>query len=130
MIEKNIGKIGLVVFLTTVSMIGFMIKLPRVLGHYDKLLHFSFYLAAAVVLNYLFVRRNVLYHFIVAWVLFFTGVFIECAQELSNHFVTKRIHGNFDPEDIIFNTMGIIFYSFFWVIWRIIIVFKSLTWEK
>lgn len=124
MIEKNISKIGLVVFLTTVSMIGFMIKLPRVLGHYDKLLHFSFYLAAAVILNYLFVKRNFLFHIIVAWLLFCGGVFIECAQELSNHFVTKRIHGNFDPEDIIFNTMGLMFYSFFWLVWRISLIGK------
>lgn len=124
MIEKNIGKIGLVVFLATVSMIGFMIKLPRVLGHYDKLLHLSFYVAAAVVLNYLFVKRNVLYHFIAGWVLFCAGVFIECTQELSNHFVEKRIHGNFDPEDIIFNTMGLMLYTFFWLVWRISLIGK------
>jgi VanZ family protein len=125
MIEKTLPKIGIVAILGIVSIIGFMVKLPRVFSHHDKELHFLFYFGAAVILNYLFVKKNFLYHMIVAWILMFTGVFIECAQELSNLFVEKRIHGNFDPEDIIFNTLGLMVYSFIWVIWRILVFIKS-----
>ena len=87
MVEKNIGKISVVVFLTIVSIIGFMIKLPKVFSDYDKLLHLSFYFIAAMVLNYLFAKKNFLFHIIIAWLLFCAGIFIESIQELSNSFV-------------------------------------------
>lgn len=125
MIEKALPKIGMIAILGIVSIIGFMVKLPRVFSHYDKELHFLFYLGAAVVLNYLFVKKNFLYHIVVAWILFCAGVFIEFAQELSNLFVERRIHGNFDPEDIMFNTMGLMIYSFIWLIWRVVVFIKS-----
>jgi amino acid permease len=35
-------------------------------------------------------------------------------QELSNHFSTKKIHGNFDPKDVFYNLLGLIVASFFW----------------
>jgi len=123
--EKTLPKIGILALLATISFIGFMVKLPRVFSEYDKELHLLFYFFAALVLNYLIVKKNILYHVVVAWVLFFGGVFIESAQSLSNQFVEKRIHGNFDPEDVIFNTLGLMLYSFIWVIWRILVFIKS-----
>ena len=52
--------------------------------------------------------------------LFAFGVAIEIAQDLSNLFFTKKIHGNFDPIDIIYNTLGLIFASVFWVAYIIL----------
>tara|TARA_R110000868_G_scaffold282867_2_gene543165 strand:+ start:757 stop:1131 length:375 start_codon:yes stop_codon:yes gene_type:complete len=124
MIEKTLPKIGIVTILVMVSSIGFMVKLPRAFSHCDKELHFLFYFGAAVVLNYLFVKKNFLHHLVVGWILFCAGIFIEIAQELSNLFVEKRIHGNFDPEDISSNMFGLIFYSFIWAIWRILLLIK------
>ena len=123
--EKTLPKIGILALLATISFIGFMVRLPRVFSEYDKELHLLFYFFAALVLNYLLVKKNILYHVLVAWVLFFGGVFIESAQALSNQFVEKRIHGNFDPEDVIFNTLGLMLYSFIWIIWRILVFIKS-----
>ena len=122
---KVLFKTGIIALLTIISLIGFMVKLPRVFSAYDKELHLCFYFCAALVLNYLVVNRNVFYHVLVAWVLFLGGVFIESAQALSNLFVEKRIHGNFDPEDIMFNTEGLLIYSFFWIIWRISLNLKN-----
>ncbi len=39
------------------------------------------------------------------------GVGIEMAQEASNHFFSKKIHGNFDLQDIKYNILGIGIYS-------------------
>ena len=122
---KVLIKTGIVALLAIVSLIGFMVKLPRVFSAYDKELHLCFYFCAALVLNYLLVKKNVFYHVLVAWVLFLGGVFIEAAQSLSNLFVEKRIHGNFDPEDIMFNIEGLLIYSFFWIIWRISLTIKN-----
>jgi VanZ family protein len=122
---KILFKTGIVAVLAIISLIGFMVKLPRVFSAYDKELHLCFYFCAALVLNYLLVKKNVFYHILVAWVLFLGGVFIESAQSLSNLFVEKRIHGNFDPEDIMFNTVGLFIYSVFWTIWRISLTFKN-----
>lgn len=123
--EKTLPKIGIVALLAVISLIGFMVKLPRVFSAYDKELHLCFYFFAALVLNYLLVKKNFLYHMLVAWVLFLGGIFIEFAQALSNLFVEKRIHGNFDPEDIIFNTTGLFIYSLFWIMWRLSLIFKT-----
>jgi VanZ family protein len=123
--EKTLHKIGIVTVLAIVSLIGFMVKLPRVFSAYDKELHLCFYFFAALVLNYLLVKKNVFYHVLVAWVLFLGGVFIESAQSLSNLFVKKRIHGNFDSEDVMFNIIGLLMYSFFWIFWRLFRKFKT-----
>jgi|APFre7841882793_1041355.scaffolds.fasta_scaffold20475_2 hypothetical protein len=123
--EKTLPKIGILAVLAIVSLIGFMVKLPKVFSAYDKELHLCFYFFAALVLNYMFVKKNFLYHIVVGWILFLTGIFIEFAQALSNLFVEKRIHGNFDPEDVIFNTIGLFIYSFFWIMWRLSLIFKT-----
>jgi hypothetical protein len=42
------------------------------------------------------------------------GVFIEATQEISNDIVGKRIHGNFDREDLRYNFLGVMTYLIFW----------------
>ena len=72
---KILFKTGIVAVLAIISLIGFMVKLPRVFSAYDKELHLCFYFCAALVLNYLLVKKNVFYHILVAWVLFLGGVY-------------------------------------------------------
>ena len=109
-----------------VSIVGFMMKLPNVFRDYDKELHLLFYLAACVFLSILFASRNYFYHIAILGALFCFGVFIECCQEASNSFVSKRIHGNFDIEDVIFNTVGL-FLAFF--IWTSFVIIKLIIKE-
>ncbi len=101
-----------------------MIKLPKVFSHHDKALHFIFYFNAAFVLNFIWAKSSFLKHIVVFIVLSLFGIFIETAQELSNNLVTKRIHGNFDIEDIFFNVLGLIFFSGLWVVnklWKLLL---------
>ena len=93
-----------------IAIVGFMFKLPAVFRHYDKELHTAFYFFAALFLNLLFQKR----HFIILGFLFSFGTFIELFQQFSNRFFTKRIHGNFDPEDIQSNLFGLVLFSIFW----------------
>lgn len=93
-----------ITFLFVFSFIGFMVKLPRVFHHYDKVLHALFYFAAAFILNFIYPKR---WYFITAG-LFFFGVMIEFFQEVSNKIVGKTIHGRFDIQDIKYNTIGLI----------------------
>ena len=121
---SKLNKIFIVLILSFISIIGFMIKLPRVFSQHDKALHFLFYFFAAFTLNFLWANSNekllnFLKHIAIAFFLGFFGIFIEIAQELSNHLVTKRIHGNFDPEDIFFNILGLIFFSGIWMVYKI-----------
>ena len=111
--------IALIVFFCF-SITGFIVKLPSVFRNYDKELHLLFYLLAGLFLSILLAKRNYLYHLICLTILFCFGVFIECCQEASNLFVDKRIHGNFDPEDIMFNTAGLIVANMIWNIKYII----------
>lgn len=122
---SKLNKIIIVLTLSLISIIGFMIKLPRVFSQHDKALHFLFYFCAAFTLNFLWSKPNAsvsnfLKHIAIAFFLGFFGIFIEIAQELSNHFFTKRIHGSFDPEDIFFNVLGLIFFSGLWVAYKIV----------
>lgn len=90
-----------------VSIIGFMIKLPRAFHNYDKELHASFYFLGFLFLSYLFQNRLVL----ITLVLAMSGVVIEYAQELSNkvtiRLIGRKIHGRFDIEDIRYNILGL-----------------------
>lgn len=103
-------KIILIFFCFSIAIIGFMIKLPSVLRHYDKELHSLFYFGAALFLNILFNKR----HLIIFIFLFLFGVAIEFSQEYSNHFFGKRIHGRFDREDVYSNFKGLILFSIIW----------------
>jgi VanZ family protein len=92
-----------VVFLFVCSLMGFMVRLPRVFSHYDKLLHALFYFAAAVILNFMYPKR----WFLITIGLFCFGIMIEFFQEFSNKIVGKTIHGKFDIQDVKYNTIGL-----------------------
>ena len=116
---KTTKKLLIIFILSILSFAGFMLKLPRVFSHYDKELHFLFYFFAALTLNYLIDKKTILKHILIAYVLFMCGLFIEVAQEFSNHFFERRIHGNFDIEDIIYNFRGLLTFSIIWIASRI-----------
>lgn len=84
-----------------------MIKLPKPFTAYDKELHFAFYFLTGMLLSLLFARKNYIYHILIIWLLYCFGIFIECCQEISNTLLNKKIHGNFDIEDITYNSLGL-----------------------
>jgi hypothetical protein len=96
------------------TVVGFMLKLPSSFRSVDKELHALFYFLAAAVLNVLFAGTSLLRHIILFISLFVFGMAIEYAQEYSNRFFRKRIHGRFDPEDIQWNLKGLIAFSAVW----------------
>jgi len=93
-----------ILLLFIASIVGFMVRLPKVFHYYDKELHALFYFAAAIVLCTLYPKRSVL----IAITLFFFGISIECLQQYSNRLLGMRIHGNFDIQDVKANTLGLI----------------------
>lgn len=101
------------------SIIGFMIKLPSAFRHIDKELHSLFYFCAAVFLNLLFVNRNFSRHVLVFIILYFIGISIEHAQAYSNKLFHVRIHGRYDPEDVLYNLYGLIACSMLWFIYTV-----------
>lgn len=122
----NSTKIILVILCLFVSVAGFLIKLPSGFSHIDKELHSLFYFLAAAFLNVLFVQKSITRHAIVFAVLYFFGVAIEYAQDYSNKFFHKRIHGRFDPEDVQANLKGLLFFSAVWIV----ITAVSFAYEK
>lgn len=115
-------KVLLLFFCSSFSIIGFMIKLPVIFRHYDKELHSMFYFIAALFLNVLFVKRQL----IIFIFLFLFGVIIEFSQQYSNKFFSKRIHGRFDKEDVYSNLKGLILFSIIWLLITFIhYLFKS-----
>lgn len=110
-----------VAFLFVCSLIGFMVKLPRVFHHYDKVLHALFYFAAAFVLNFIYPKR---WYLITAGIFFF-GVMIEFLQEFSNKILGRTIHGKFDIQDIKYNTIGLIIGTICFIIIRFLIQMVS-----
>lgn len=99
-----------------VSVAGFLIKLPAAFRHVDKEMHSLFYFFAAAFLNILFAKRNIIRHAVIFAGLYLFGMAIEYAQEYSNTFLHKRIHGRYDPEDIQYNLKGLIAFSVLWLI--------------
>jgi hypothetical protein len=89
------------------SLIGFLIKIPVPLRGHDKFLHGAFYFLAAVFLNFLFQKRQVIIFVLLA--LF--GVLIEYLQPLCNKLTHSKVHGRFDIEDIYANMKGLLLYS-------------------
>lgn len=110
-------KILLVITSLIFATIGFMIKLPATFRHIDKEMHAAFYFLAAGFLNLLFTERKLSRHIIIFLTLFLFGVTIEFAQEYSNSFFHKRIHGRYDIEDVKSNSKGLIAYSMLWCIY-------------
>lgn len=82
----------------------------------DKEMHAAFYFLAAAFLNILFAKRNLIIHAIIFVILYLFGYAIELAQEYSNKFFRKRIHGRFDPEDVASNLQGLIYFSAVWIV--------------
>ena len=116
-------KIYLTSILFFVSIVGFMFKLPAVFRHHDKELHFLFYFFAAAFFNFLFRKK----HLLIFFGLLGFGIFIELFQSFSNRFYSKRIHGDFDSQDVYANLSGLILFSVVWSILKIIsFIFKKL----
>ena len=97
--------------LIALSIIGYMLRLPRAFSHYDKELHSLFYFLAAGMLNMLFSEWKLSRHIYIFIGLFIFGVGIELAQHYSNRVFHSRLHGHFDPEDIFFNLLGQLLFS-------------------
>ncbi len=118
---NNWAKAILVILWLSASVIGFLLKLPSHFRNMDKELHLAYYFISAAFLNFLFARRNFVRHVIIFILLFLFGVAIEYAQEYSNTFFHKRIHGRYDIEDIQFNLKGLVIYSVLWVIYNVVV---------
>ncbi len=110
-------KIFLLILFLVASIIGFMLKLPSVFRNNDKELHSAFYFLAAAFLNFLFIGKNIIWHVLLFAALFLLGIGIEHAQEYSNTFFHKKIHGRYDPQDVAANLKGLIAFSAVWVIY-------------
>lgn len=110
-------KIFLVGAFLGLSVLGFMIKLPSGFRHIDKELHALFYFLAAGFLNVLFANNKIHRHLLIFGILFVLGVTIEYAQEYSNTFLHKKIHGRYDKEDVQANLKGLIAFSIVWFIY-------------
>jgi hypothetical protein len=99
----------IIVVLTLLSIFGFMLKLPRVFHHYDKELHTAFYFSAYLFFSFLFPKK----WFLVFILLLLFGIGIELFQDFSNkislRLVGRRIHGRFDPEDVLANFYGLVY---------------------
>ena len=98
------NKAFLLLFLIFVSLVGFMVKLPRAFRGIGFELHALFYFCASIFLLLLFPKR----HFFILIGLVFFGIMIEVLQHVSNFILDRRIHGNFDPLDIKYNVLGIL----------------------
>lgn len=109
-------KIILVLLCISLSVIGFMVKLPSSFRHIDKELHSLFYFSAAAFINLFFANKNIIKHVVIFISLYLFGVAIEFAQEYSNRFFHRRIHGRYDIEDVEANLKGLVIFSIFWII--------------
>ena len=109
-------KILLALAAFAVAIVGFIVKLPSVFSGHDKELHILFYFLAAAFLNILFAKRNIIIHAVIFGLLYGFGIAIEYAQQYSNTYLHKRIHGNADPEDVAANLQGLIYFSAVWII--------------
>jgi hypothetical protein len=111
------AKVFLVSTFLVLSVIGFMIKLPSVFRHVDKELHSLFYFIAAAVLNLLFAKKKFYVHLLIFVGLYLFGVAIEHAQAYSNKLFHVKIHGRYDPEDVLATLKGLIAFSITWMIY-------------
>lgn len=128
---NNWIKAVLVIACFGVSVAGFLIKLPATFRHIDKEMHSLFYFLAAAFLNILFAKRNIIRHAVIFAGLYLFGMAIEYAQEYSNTFLHKRIHGRYDPEDIRYNLKGLIAFSVLWLICvSVMLLYNKLRLQK
>lgn len=110
-------KLFIAVFCFGIAIVGFMLRLPAMFRGMDKEMHAAFYFLAAAFLNILFAKRNLIIHAIIFGFLYMFGYAIEMAQEYSNRYFNKRIHGRFDPEDVASNLQGLIYFSALWIVY-------------
>jgi hypothetical protein len=103
------------IIIALISYIGFMLKLPSIFIGLDKELHFAFYFFASLFLSVVLYKKSFFTYIIAIVVLFMFSVFIETTQEISNTIIGRKIHGNFDREDLKYNLFGIVSYMFFWL---------------
>ncbi len=115
--QNKKGNLFLALLFLIFSIIGFMVKLPSAFRHYDKELHSLFYFLAAAFLNVLFAKKRFSRHILIFAFLYLLGMSIEYAQEYSNQFFRKRIHGRYDKEDILSNLKGLIAFSVLWIVY-------------
>jgi VanZ family protein len=116
----NQTKLLVTILFAIISVMGFMVKLPAVFHHMDKELHTMFYFVTACFLNLLFANTKLYRHILIFLILLLFGISIEYAQEYSNLFFHKRIHGRFDKEDVYANAKGLIAFSIIWVLYLLI----------
>lgn len=109
-------KVFLMIVFLALSVTGFLLKLPSVFRHSDKTLHAVFYFSAAAFLNLLFAKTSIIRHVGIFIALYFFSVSIEYAQEYSNTFFHKKIHGRYDVEDIRANLKGLVSFSIIWLV--------------
>ena len=118
---NNWTKAVLILLGISLSAIGFLVRLPSNFRYIDKELHSVFYFLAAAFLNLLFANKNIVRHIVIFISLYAFGAAIEYAQEYSNTFFHKRIHGRYDVEDIQSNLKGLVLFSVFWILLVIIL---------
>ena len=118
------SKVVLSISLVIISIIGFMIKLPSIFRYHDKELHCLYYFVAALFFNLLFQKK----HLFIFFGLLGFSIFIELFQSFSNRFFTKRIHGNFDIDDVFSNFYGLLCFSFFYMLFKLVkYIFNKLS---
>jgi uncharacterized membrane protein len=113
-------KILLAIAAFIAAILGFMVRLPSFFSHSDKFMHSLFYFLAAAFLNILFAKRNLLIHAFIFGFLYAFGVVIEYAQQYSNTYLHKKIHGNADPEDMYANLQGLVAFSALWLCYVVV----------
>lgn len=123
--QNKKGNLFLAFLFLVLSIIGFMVKLPSAFRHYDKELHSLFYFLAAAFLNVLFAKKRFTRHLLIFAFLYLLGMSIEYAQEYSNQFFRKRIHGRYDKEDILSNLKGLIAFSVLWIVYVVVTFFAK-----
>ena len=120
---NNWTKALLILLCIGLSAVGFLVKLPSSFRYIDKELHSVFYFLAAGFLNLLFANKNIVRHIVIFILLYIFGAAIEYAQEYSNKFFHKKIHGRYDIEDIQANLKGLVLFSVFWILAVVILFF-------
>lgn len=113
--EHNYKLISMTIVLIFISIIGFMLKLPVPFRKIDKEMHFLFYFLVSAFINFLFSKGKFRNHLIILFILVSFGFFIEYFQQYSNRFFHKRVHGNFDIQDIKYNMIGLLLFSLIWI---------------
>ena len=107
-------RITILIIVFFISIYCFLIKLPVPFRKIDTQIHALFFFTAAAFVNILFLVKDIKSHLLIFGMLFLFSSLIEFAQEYSNTLVHKRIHGNFDPNDLKFNLLGLCLFSLLW----------------